>query len=244
MFESIRKCISVIYLDIASLCNSFLEGKLDTHLENARNLSFLVATGIAWKSALVFKSLPLTNALAVKCKIESQRELIHDAVREVQELLEEDSDQEGNENTGWNDIFQSEDVKLSSKELITVGKVLTLLKACNILFKKVGRTLETSEEDELVSQLSSLSIGDEQTSFTLMDQMPDVCERVAEGIDELACLLESPLPMVEIAEACLDLSRVMSELVDISVGLSNDDEWFHLMVNQVQKICEGLQVDR
>jgi hypothetical protein len=241
---SVRKSISIIYLDVASLCNSFLNGSLDASLESARNLSFLVATGIAWKSALVFQSLPLTNALAVKSKIESQRSLIQDAVREVQTILEEDSDQDENQG-GWNDIFEDDSVKLSSKELVIVGKILTLLKACNILFKKVGRTLEVSSEDEIVKLLSSLSIGDEQTGFTLMDQMPDVCERISEAADDLACLIEGPLGMCDIAESCLDLSRVMSELVDIADGLSNDgDDWFDLMKSQVARIVEGLQVDR
>jgi hypothetical protein len=219
-----------------------LNGSLDAGLEQARNLSFLVATGIAWKSALVFQSLPLTNSLAVKAKIESQRSLIQDACREVQELLEEDSDHD-HENDGWND-GSCEVTKMLPKELVTVGKILTLLKACNILFKKVARTLETSSEDDLVAQLSSLSIGDEQTGFTLMDQMPDICERVAEGVDDLACLIEAPLAMGEISEGCLDLSRVMSELVDVSEGLSNGDDWFDLMKNQVARIVENLQVDR
>ena len=166
-------------------------------------------------------------------------------MREVKDVLEGTG-----ENEDWDDEIDEilqEKTTLSPSELVVVGKVLTLIKACDVLFKKVARVLEHSKEDELVKQLASLSLAcDEQNEFVLMDQMPQTCAEISEHVDDLACLLESPLSVRDIGDACNELSIAMEQLVDLatSVSAEGDNEWFDLMRRQVTQIVEGLQVER
>lgn len=246
LFESIRKGISIILLDVASLCNSFLDEKLDSRIDGIKNQTFLVATGIAWKSTEIFDTLPLTNSLAVCSKLDTQKELIQDASREVAEILENP----GNI-SGWEDLLDDqEDVQeFTSLEILVIKDILRLVKASVILFKKIGKMLNIigNDEDVLISQINSLSLGNEQTKFTLMDEIPDAAVEIAENIDDLICLLETPLPLVEISSSCLDLSKSINSLVELAVGIQkeNDDGgWFDKMKTQVENIVEALRVAR
>lgn len=239
LFENLKLSLIDIYVDIAVLCNSFLDEKLDI----PGKFSFPIATGMSWKSVKSLQDIPLTNANAVQISVLTQKALLEDLVCELDEYRQ----QAGSQDDGWKDllednVYEEDETPMTSEELETVRQVQSVAKLCIVLFKKLDRILANSDDD-VALQIASLSLDTPDldtpgNKYECMDNLVPACANITRILDDVACQLQSPLPILEISTGIKEVTDEMKDICTSAAGIISDSErgWFDLMCTKIEQI--------
>ncbi|XP_033112320.1 cyclin-D1-binding protein 1 homolog isoform X2 [Anneissia japonica] len=202
---------------------------LVTKIKNSKyefSESELQSTGSVWEVCDLFDDLPMNNKAAVIIKMNEVKDLVKDAMTELEEA--ETADSHGDDWQGFEDLVgpdSSNEDTWSEKDKDVLLACIGLLKVTRSCLKKVTATLKKNgqwEEDQHVAQL---------------DDIADICEKISPCVDELAEALYPPLTHENVTKKIEQLTSVLRNLLERTksshICSEEDRTWIDFLFNAI-----------
>ncbi|XP_071958039.1 cyclin-D1-binding protein 1 homolog isoform X2 [Antedon mediterranea] len=195
--------------------------------------SQLQSTGSVWEVCDLFDSLPKNNKTAVLIKINQVKDLVKDAVLELEEAVVSDS--QGDDWQGFEDLGldnSNENYTWSEKDKDVLLSCIGLLKVTRTCLKKVTLALKENaqwEEEHHVAQL---------------DDIADICLTVSPAVDELAESLYPPMKYENVTIRTDHLAGISRNLLDRTksshICTEGDMSWIEFLYKAIDHNLEKI----
>jgi len=181
---------------ISTSCKSVIRSTCEL-LENLSKCSkrheSLQKVGEVWQTYDEIKAkIPRDNVQAVNLKIQDQRNLVQDALSELEDSKKIQCEED----------FEDEDEKWSEAELSLLAPSMGLIKTANATLKRIQTSLKQNGNPY------------ELKSVQDMDSILSHCEKISPLVDDLALPLYPPMSLDEVENESKNLSKELIHIIN------------------------------
>ncbi|KAI9101269.1 Grap2 and cyclin-D-interacting-domain-containing protein [Phlyctochytrium arcticum] len=236
--DEIRSTTRSLLTDVANLANSFLTPP--RVFTNGRQIDYLSSTGLVWKACEIVEEMSLSNSAAVAKVLRTRVTLLDDALRELQETLEDGDCNDG----GWDGLLSEEEggddeeshqMTDGEKDLLT--KCITFVRAIKLLLRKTTSSLKS------ISVVDTAGGSIDFERIQMMDELARLSDTCSRGVDDLVGSADVPISFGEVANMASVLAQSCNEMLELAKTLFEEEstlKWFETCGSQLQKVLEQI----
>lgn len=214
LHKKLQETVITVVEDCQALATSFIKEGCSS-VASAKTQS----TGTLWAHCDGLQHLPKDNKQAVIAVLESNSELIKDALSELDEAQKCNGCQGDNDDDG--DDTEAIKQGWSSEDKLLVPPCVGLVKACRSCVKKISGAIKTSGQVTSVENIQQL------------DEMADEVLRTSPSVDDVVMSLYYPMNRQNVKECTSKLADQLKDLLtrarNSHVTVDSDSSWLDFL---------------